>query len=249
MTRLIQPIFSFFASLLLWFYISTVTVIASTVIIIVSLLLLPFDRKRRAAHRLIIYLWAYPIIKGNPFWKLSLEGRENIQAGRHYVIVSNHSSLADIICLYALNLQFKWIAKESLFQIPFLGWSMFFAKYISLKRGAPSSIRDSYDKAREWLKQNMSVLIFPEGTRSLDGRLGEFKNGAFKLAIETQVPILPVILQGSDKIIPKGKSAFSSRCEAKLKILPVIETQHLREDDFASIKTRVHEQIKAGMQN
>jgi len=199
----------------------------------------PWDKQRRLAHRLIIYLWGRPIVKANPFWKLAIGGTGNIDPKQTYIVVCNHSSLADILCLYCLDLQFKWVAKRSLFRVPFLGWSMSLAKYVALERGRTGSIRESYEKAKDWLKQGMSVLIFPEGTRSLDGSLGDFKNGAFKLAIESQRPILPIRLRGNEKIIAKGKKTVAAKVEASLTVLPAVSTEGMKTADFQMLKQRV----------
>lgn len=215
------------------------TFFASLAVALCAVLLGPWDPQRRIAHRAIIYLWGRPIVRSNPFWKLKIEGTGNIDPKQTYVIVSNHTSMADILCLYCLDVQFKWIAKKSLFRVPFLGWSMSFAKYVPLERGRTGSIRQSYEKTRWWLDKNMSVLIFPEGTRSPDGSLGEFKNGAFKLAIEARRPILPIALRGNEKIIAKGKRTVSAKVEASLTVFPAIATEGLAPGDFQMLKQKV----------
>lgn len=92
-------------------------------------------------------------------------------------------------------MQFKWVAKASLFKVPFIGWSLGLAKHIRLSRGNFSSIKKVYRQAASWLKEGMSVLFFPEGTRSANDEMGQFQNGAFKLAIKEKVPILPVAIE------------------------------------------------------
>jgi|GEM_PF-358189 len=227
-----------------WSYIALITLLTNLLTLFSVLAFGIWDPQRKIAHKVIIHFWGNMIGRANPFWRLHLEGTKQIDRKRSYVIICNHTSMADIICVYNLNLQFKWIAKESLFQVPFLGWSMTLAKYIPLERGKTGSIRKSYEKAKWWLSQNMSVLIFPEGTRSKDGSLGDFKNGAFKLAIECQKPILPVVLRGNEKVIAKGKSTISGRTETFLKVLPPVETLGLGPKDFQTLKKKIHDSYK-----
>ncbi len=178
-----------------------------------------------------------------------MSGQENIRHGQTYVIVSNHMSLADILSLFHLNLQFKWMAKESLFKVPFLGWSMTCMGYIPLKRGNYGSIRDTYEKAKDWLKKGVSVVIFPEGTRSPSGTLSAFKNGAFKLALETQIPILPVAIFGNEKLLPKGKMNVGMNVHSYIRVLPAIETQGLEPEDFPKLRDQAHDMVKAEIEN
>jgi 1-acyl-sn-glycerol-3-phosphate acyltransferase len=108
----------------------------------------------------------------NPFWKVDVHGFEFIDKRLTYVIVANHQSIADIIILYQIRMQYKWVAKDSLFRIPFLGWCMHLAKHIKLVRGSSTSILHIYRKSGTWLKDVMSVICFPEGTRSKTGSEG-----------------------------------------------------------------------------
>ena len=224
-------------TLWLWFYIAIVTVVATFPIGFCSVFLAPFDPQRRLAHQFGTY-WGQAVLLGNPFWKLKIIGRENIDHNKNYVIISNHTSLADIIVLYSLNMQFKWMAKSSLFQIPFLGWSMSFMKYVALERGKHGSIRESYTKVKEWLNNGMSILIFPEGTRSPTGTLGEFKNGAFKLAVESGIPILPIALSGNQQAIGRGQAKFGAKVQAILKVLPPIPVTKDMDPEKLKEKTR-----------
>ena len=230
-------------SIWIWFFVAFLTVAVTFPIAFCSIFLAPFDPQRKCAHQ-IGNFWGKTISKVNPFWKFHINGKENVDLRRNYVMVCNHSSMADIICLYTLGMQFKWMAKTSLFKIPFFGWSMGFMKYIPLERGSHGSIRKSYDKARHWLEQGMSVLIFPEGTRSRDGSLGEFKNGAFKLAIETHKPILPIAITGSNQAIAKGKATVGRKVSAILSVLSPIDTKDCQLKDFENLKNQARSSIK-----
>jgi len=225
-----------------WGFCALSTILFTVPITLSSILLAPFDPNRTLAHSFGI-LWAKSINMANPVWKLNVTGQEFVDPQESYVIISNHQSVADIVCLYHINAQFKWVAKKELFHIPFLGWSMFFMRYIPLKRGNVRSIRDSLTSANTWLSRGISILIFPEGTRSADGTLGSFKNGAFKLALENKCKILPVVVYGNENIVPKGKSEIRASVTTNIKILPPVETKHLQADDFEELKQDLRQQF------
>lgn len=154
-------------------------------------------------HRIAV-LWARSTMATSPFWRLKVEGQENIQPGKHYVVVSNHQSMLDIFAALAgLPLHFKFMAKKELFSIPFLGWHMTFAGYIPIDRGKPQSGKEALGRAEGWLAKKVSVLFFPEGTRSLDGEIKKMKAGAFLAARKNDVEILPLVMQGTGEALPK----------------------------------------------
>jgi 1-acyl-sn-glycerol-3-phosphate acyltransferase len=171
---------------------------------------------------------------------------DNIDKNRTYIIVANHQSLADIVLAYQTKMQFKWVAKKSLFKIPFVGWSMALAKHIKLERGNFGSIKKVYKEAARWLKGGLSVLFFPEGTRSKTNEIGDFRNGAFKLAIKEGVAVLPVIFEGTGTAIPKGSWIFTTQTSAKLKILPAIETAGYKADEFAKLRDLTRSILEKG---
>ena len=197
-----------------------------------------FDWKDQFTYHLA-NLWGQAIVKLNPQWKIKVAGTYHIKKKEGYIIVANHTSLADIVCLFCLGKHFKWVAKSSLFKIPVFGWSMTLLKYIPLSRGRHGSIRDSFNEAIECLNRNVSVLIFPEGTRSKSGQLAEFKNGAFKLALITKKPIVPVIISGTGAALTKGNATISATAAGFLKVLPPIEVSDYGESDYDRLKTKV----------
>ena len=203
----------------------------------------PFDKKRKAAHAQC-YWWASLITKMNPYWDLAVSGLENIDKNQTYVVVANHQSLADIIILYRTRMQFKWVAKESLFKVPFVGWCMSLAKHIKLERGEFGSVKKVYREAASWLRDDMSVLFFPEGTRSETNRMNEFQNGAFKLAIKEKKPVLPISITGTRDAIPKGSWLFKTKVSFELKVLPPIDTAELQIADFSHLKNMVRNRLE-----
>jgi 1-acyl-sn-glycerol-3-phosphate acyltransferase len=211
-----------------------------------TVVLYPFDKQRKVPHAQC-YWWSDILLYSNPFWKMKIIGLENIDKKRTYVITANHQSLADIIVLYQIRSQFKWVAKESLFRVPVLGWCMSLARHIKLERGDFSSIKKIYREAAQWLKKDMSVLFFPEGTRSETGEVGEFQNGAFKLAIKEKVPVLPIMISGTRGAIPKGGRQFSTKIFCTLRVFPAVETASLGPGDFDRLKDEIRSRIVDGL--
>jgi 1-acyl-sn-glycerol-3-phosphate acyltransferase len=231
-----------FQSALIWFVGISLTVALFIVMAIVSTLLYPFDRKRKFTHAQC-YWWTDAVTALNPYWDVKVEGLENIDHKKTYVAVSNHQSLADIVLMYKTKMQFKWVAKESLFKIPILGWNMLLAKHIKLRRGDFSSIKKVYREASEWLNRGISVVFFPEGTRGSENGMGEFQNGAFKLAIKEKVPVLPILIQGTRDAIPKGDWRFKTKISCLIKVLPPVDTSKFSPGDFDRLRDLVRSQL------
>ena len=161
------------------------------------------DRKRSWMHGLSRW-WAKFAVYCTPLSNLKVEGLENIRAGQHYVIVANHQSLLDILLvLAALPVHYKFMAKKELFVWPFIGWHMSLTGYIPIDRADPEGRKTAFLKAQKALERGVSVLFFPEGTRSPDGEIHHFKMGAFKAAKEAGVPLLPVVIDGTWDAVPK----------------------------------------------
>jgi 1-acyl-sn-glycerol-3-phosphate acyltransferase len=162
---------------------------------------LPFDRTRTVPGR-FIRLVAVAISRTFPPWRLRVVGRW--PGPGPYVVVSNHQSMLDVLLLSRLPHEMKWVAKESLFRVPWVGWMFTLAGDISVRRGDAESGSGALRKARWYLDHGMSVMIFPEGTRSRTGALQQFKLGAFRLALDAGVPVLPVAVSGTAAGLPSG---------------------------------------------
>jgi len=154
--------------------------------------------------------------------------------------MSNHQGNYDIFALLGhLTYQFKWLAKKELFSVPFLGWTMAAVGYISIDRGGTRDTVEAMKEAAQRIRDGMSVVIFPEGSRSPDGSIQPFKKGGFTLAIKSKVPIVPVAISGSRDIIPKGKLAVSPG-EIRIRVDHPIETENcaLKDRDWLMKKVR-----------
>lgn len=140
------------------------------------------------------------------FVRVTVHGRENISKGRSYVFVANHQGAYDIFAIYGwLGHNFKWMMKASLRKIPFVGFACERAGHIYVDRKSPSGIRRSMAQAERQLSGGMSVVVFPEGSRSRTGRIGTFKRGAFMLATEFGLPVVPVTIDGAYNVMPRDK--------------------------------------------
>jgi 1-acyl-sn-glycerol-3-phosphate acyltransferase len=175
----------------------------------------------------------------NHAWKLHISGEMISDPRRPYVVVCNHQSMADIPLISNLPWEMKWLAKTELFKLPIVGWMLRLAKDISVDRQNPRSGAQALLKAQWYLQQKCSVMIFPEGTRTLDGRVRQFTEGAFLLAIKAKVPILPLVIEGSRDCIPKNNWKFGKPSDIFLKVMPPIETSSLTLQDTPSLRDTV----------
>ena len=183
-----------------------------------------------------------------PQWDFTVEGEPPRDiATRAHVVVCNHESNADPFLLSWLPWDMRWISKQELFELPLLGTQMRLGGDIALRRGDADSVRDMLAECRATLERGVSVMIFPEGTRSPDGTLGTFKDGAFRLAIEAQVPLLPVALAGTRGCLPKGSGALGE-ARAIARVLPALDTQGLTLHDVDALRERARSSIGEAVQ-
>ncbi len=204
----------------------------------VFLVTAPFDRRRTLVH-LYGCLWGMLYVWINPFWRLNVEGREKLPWNRAAVITANHLSILDILVLYGLFKPFKWVAKGELFRVPFVGWNMRLCDYVPIWRGDRESVRAMMARCRAHLDRGVPVLIFPEGTRSPDGELLPFKEGAFRLACEADCPVFPVAVTGTGDAIPKHGILFRTPMRARVRVLdPILPSQHGRDPTALRDATR-----------
>ncbi len=171
---------------------------------LIAYLLCIFDRTGRLVHQYSAVPWAKVILWVSGV-KVMLWGKENVNPGEPYVYMSNHQSYFDILALLSsVSGGFKFIVKQELMRIPVFGFAMRRAGYIGIERKEHRKAMKSMDKAAEKIKSGVSVLIFPEGTRGIDGRLQEFKRGGFMLALKSGCDIVPVAIKNSYRIAHKG---------------------------------------------
>jgi 1-acyl-sn-glycerol-3-phosphate acyltransferase len=227
-----------------YFLTGLVILVALPLQLLLFALAFPFDRNRAVAGR-FSRLAAVAVTRTFPPWRLRIEG--SWPPGRQaYVVVANHQSLLDILMLSKLPREMKWVAKESLFKVPWVGWMFRISGDIPVRRGDSESGGAALAKARRYLERGMNVMIFPEGTRSVSTKLLPFKSGAFRLAIEAGVPILPVAVHGAAQGMPKG-SPWVRPCRAYARILEPIPTAGLTIEDTGRLKDEVRRRIAAAL--
>jgi 1-acyl-sn-glycerol-3-phosphate acyltransferase len=205
-------------SIFAWFAGGVIILLLFPLTCLIWLLTYPFDPERRLVHRWVL-LQGTLLVKSMPFWSLKIEGREKIIKGETYVIISNHQSLLDIILITRLGNNFRWVSKAELFRVPILGQTMRMARYLEVARGSKESVLKFMDQALQTLDRNISVMMFPEGSRSKSTEIVRFKSGAFQLALRRDKPILPVVIDGTGKVLPKEGYTIKGRTRLRLKVL------------------------------
>lgn len=215
------------ASLAFWAFLVLSSILLFPVALLIWAVTAPFDRRRMLLHRFTCF-WAALYTWFNPAWRVHVEGRERIRRGVTYVMVANHQSLLDILVLFRLFAHFKWVSKIENFRVPVIGWNMSLNRYIKLKRGNARSIGVMMSECSRTLDEGSSIMMFPEGTRSPDGRLRTFKHGAFTLAQTNGCPILPIVIEGTANALPKRGFVLQGRHPIAIRVLDEISHERLR---------------------
>jgi len=206
-----------------------------------------FDKERRAIHFMVLFQGSF-LSMAIPLWKVKIEGRRKIDRNEAYVIISNHHSLLDILLLNRIWSRFRWVSKSENFKVPILGPTMRMAKYIEIMRGNKESIIKMMDKSLDTLSRGISIMMFPEGTRSRSEDPGKFKTGAFQLALKAGRPILPVVLHGTGKVLPKKGFRFSSGHLLTVKVLDPVYPESFGTDDPEELAILFREKIATAIE-
>ena len=181
----------------------------------------PFDPDRRVLHAFVCWS-CHAYLHVNPLWRVRVEGRERIPRGAS-VLVVNHQSMADVAACMGLHRPFKFVSKASLFSLPVVGWAMKMLRYVRLERGRPHSTRAMLDQCRHWLRRGMSVLMFPEGTYAPGAALLHFKPGAFVLARDERVPMVPVLISGTRDLVVGDGPWMAPRVNIRIRVLDPVD--------------------------
>jgi len=215
--------------------------IATLVLGFLAFLTYPFDRKGRIVHR-FARLWGKVALIANRV-KVRIEGIEHLNGRGPYIFMSNHQGYYDVFALLGhLPFQFKWLVKKELFSIPFFGWTMAAAGYISVDREGTRETLGAMNEAAQRIREGMSVVIFPEGSRSPDGSIQPFKKGGFTLAIKSKVPIIPIAIKGTRDIMPKDRLTTTAG-KILMQVGRPIETRHCSLKDRNSLMEKVRTTI------
>ena len=224
-----------------YFWAVTMTLILFFPVIIVAFLSstgnLPFTMSKIWAHVMLLVTGA----------RVSIQGREKIQKGRAYVIISNHQSVFDILAIVtSLGVQYRWTIKKEILKVPLFGPALYASRNIFIDRSNPEKARESIRKGLDRLPAGVSVMFFAEGTRSPDGRLKEFKKGGFNVALEKNYPILPVTVNGSRHVLPKGSIVFTPG-RIRVVVADPIETHGYNHDTMAELMAKTRAAIQSNL--
>lgn len=228
-------------SLWTWLVLGTCLLVWLPLLAVVRLVTAPIDPGRYWAGLLFRKI-AVVTATLNPLWHFRVSGTFPPNPRRPYVVVSNHESFVDILLISHLPWEMKWLSKVEILRIPVLGWDMRLAGDVPVERGTARSAVKAMRRCREILSRRVSVIIFPEGTRSTTEEMLPFKDGAFRLAIDAGVPILPLVVRGTRTALPKHGWRFG-RSDAEVRVLEPIETAGLRPADADTLKQRVRDVI------
>jgi len=218
-------------------------VIAATIVLsLVTILCGLFDAHGKRVYR-INRLWTWLIVKFSGI-TLTVEGLNRLDPQRQYLFVVNHQSNFDIpVLVQALpQFQLRWIAKKELLRIPFFGWALWAAKHITVDRADSLDALKSLKTAKQRMAAGISVVVFPEGTRSLDGKLLPFKRGGFLLALKTKIPIVPVTINGTGKLLGRGQWRVQPGA-VSITIAAPIMTEDFRPGGLRGLTAQVQEII------
>ena len=226
-------------------FVWTCIVIVTVILGAMAFITFPFDRRGHVIHRYARW-WGWLILKANGV-RVKVQGTEYLDDRRPCIYVCNHQGSFDIFSLLAyLRVPFRWLAKAELFKIPILGWAMRTAGYISLDRSAKKKAYQSMELAARKIKEGTSVVIFPEGSRSLDGALQPFMNGGFTLAIKAGVPVCPVAIAGSWQIMPRTTLRIK-KGNIGIIISEPIETKGLTMQDRRPLMQQAEDRIRKAL--
>lgn len=208
-----------------------------------AVLLSPFS-KRVSFHAGTV--WAWLLCRLNFMW-VTVKGRQHIKKGQSYVIMSNHQSHFDVLAFYGhWGGQFRWVIKQELRKVPGLGWGCDSMGHIFIDRSNRERAIASLEAARPILMGGVSVMFFPEGTRSRDGRLHAFKKGGFMMALQLGLPILPVSISGTRHILP-GKTLKLLPGRARIQVHEPIDAAAYGLERRAELMADTREAIASGL--
>jgi len=182
--------------------------------------------------------------------RVVIEGLENIELNRPQIFIANHCGLHDILSLAAnLPIPFRWMAKKSLFNVPFMGWHMRRAGYIPIDRDDPRATAKSIVAAAEFIRRGVNTIAFPEGKRSRTGKLGAFQSGAFALALRTEVPLVPIALEGSHRVIVPQTLQVNPGTIIRIKIDRPINLAQYKKNEKVRLMEEVHKIISRNLED
>lgn len=230
-------------SALLWAAIFVIVVVWVVLLAVIFVFTVPFDPGRYTVGR-----WfrraAVTCVAINPLWRFRTSGVMIRDPRRPYVVVANHESYADIFLISHLPWEMKWLSKVEVMRLPLMGWLMRMAGDIPVHRGDKRSRAEAMNGIRDRLSKNVSVIVMPEGTRSPTADMLPFRDGAFRIAVELGLPVLPIAVAGTRNAMAKGSFRFN-RATAEARVLEPVETANLTKADVPRLREEIRDRIQA----
>lgn len=230
-------------SILYYLWLTVICTVVLVLSVVVLALTYPFQKSRRIVHEMSRYLAQCFLL---PFPR-RVEGLEHVDRKGRYVIVLNHQAMVDIGALYYVPLNFRWVSKREVFKTPFFGQYLILHGDICINRGrASEALEQMVRDGKLWISRGASVAVFPEGTRSKDGEIHRFKAGAFTLAREAGVEILPVVLDGTKTLIRKN-AMFNWGNRITIRVLPPVPAAKVVSTETHVLMEEVHDAMSAAL--
>lgn len=230
-------------SALLWAAVAVIVAVWVVLLAVIYVFTVPSD-----PGRYTVGLWfrraAVAFVAINPLWRFRTSGVVISDPRRPYVVIANHESYADIFLISHLPWEMKWLSKAEVMRVPLMGWLMRMAGDIPVHRGDSRSRAEAMNGIRDRLGKRVSVIVLPEGTRSPTDQLLPFRDGAFRIAVELGLPVLPIAVAGTRYAMAKGSFRFN-RATAEARVLEPIETAHLTREDVPQLRDEVRNRIAA----
>jgi 1-acyl-sn-glycerol-3-phosphate acyltransferase len=239
MKSIIYVLYGLYQYIIVW----PIMVVLTLFTAVFTILFIPF-RNAEFVHK-VQQFWSCSFFR-LMLLPVTVEGLEHIQPGQSYVFVSNHQSMFDVWLIYGwLPVIFKWLMKAELRKVPFVGTACKAAGHIYVDRKNPKAALESMENVKKQLKDGICTVIFPEGTRTKDGQVGRFKRGAFQIALDLKLPIIPISLSGCYDVLPKGKP-FVYRRPVRMYVGESIDITQFENNNEAIdfVRNKVIEQVQ-----
>ncbi len=231
-----RVLFSIFA----WTYYNILFLLFFIIISIAFLFTFPFDPYRKIPNWLLARM-GWLMMQASPGWKKEMHGLEKFNPDNPTVFIGNHQSFLDMAFVFMLPWQMKWVTKRSLMLIPVMGWIAWLTGHLAIDRKSKSALK-KLGNLVEPIKDKVPVMIFPEGTRSIDGEIKSFKNGAFLLAMENDFFIQPIVIDGGYEALKSGSRVMNPSVKFKLSILDPIKSSDF--NNMNALKEHAHQLMK-----
>ena len=230
-------------SIYMWLYYSLLFFGFFVLISLTFLITFPIDPYRRIPNRVLSWM-AWFMMHPSPSWQIQLENAELLNKNTPTIYVCNHESFLDIPLIYQLPFRMNWVVKHSMTYIPIMGWMVRLTGHLTIDRSKKSALK-KLNNLLQPLNSGIPVMLFPEGTRSLDGSLQPFKNGAFLLALEHGLCIQPLVIEGAFEVLRSGSYLFRSKANFRLRVLPSINSKEF--NSMSELKQTVQERMSEAL--